>query len=98
MIDFSDNLRTIKEMNEFVNRSLDVENRVVITRDKGAREYEVHMESGAYLFSCPVGSNQADAERHIRDMVNFGIRQLEVGKNIVHQSYKRQLQSIMNSF
>lgn len=98
MIDFSDKLRTIKEMNEFVNRSLDVENRVVITRDKDAGEYEVHKESGAYLFNFPFCSNHAEAERYIRDMVNFGIRQMEVGKNIVHQSYKKQLQSIMNSF
>ena len=94
----ADNLRTIKEINEFVNRSLDVENRVVITQDKDEREYEVHKESGAYLFNFPFGKNHANDERHIRDIVNFGIRQLEVGKNIVHQSYKRQLQSIMNSF
>lgn len=94
----ADNLRTIKEINEFVNRSLDVENRVVITEDKDEREYEVHKESGAYLFNFPFGKHRANDERHIRDMVNFGIRQLEVGKNIVHQSYKRQLQSIMNNF
>ena len=85
----------IKAINEFVNRSLNVEDRVIITRDKD--EYEVHKESGAYLFNYPVGRNAADDE-NIRDMVNFGIRQLEVGKNIVHQSYKRQLQSIMNNF
>ena len=37
----------IKAINEFVNRSLNVEDRVIITRDKD--EYEVHKESGAYL-------------------------------------------------
>ncbi len=83
----------IKAINEFVNRSLDDEHKVIITMEDG--EFEVHKESGAYLFNFPVVPN---AERKIRDMVNFGIRQLEVGKNIVHQSYKRQLQSVMNSF
>lgn len=83
----------IKEINEFVNRSLDDEHKVIITLDDG--EFEVHKESGAYLFNFPVVPN---AERKIRDMVSFGIRQLEVGKNIVHQSYKRQLQSVINSF
>ena len=83
----------IKEINEFVNRSLDAEHKVIITMEDG--EFEVHKESGAYLFNFPVVPH---AEKKIKDMVNFGIRQLEVGKNIVHQSYKRQLQSVMNSF